>query len=106
MRDVTAKAHNDWRAEFAPRVALYRIDDNARQRLQRLWPLIEPHLPAAIDDFLDESLKIAHVAAIYRTHHDATRETVLAHYRALLRGTFDQAYADACAETVRQHDAV
>jgi methyl-accepting chemotaxis protein len=106
MRDATVKPASDWRAEFAPRLALYRIDDNACQRLQRLWPLIEPHLPAAIDDFLDESLKIAHVAAIYRTHRDGARATLLAHYRALLRGTFDQAYADACAETVRHHAAI
>jgi methyl-accepting chemotaxis protein len=93
-------------AELAPRLVLYGLDTAARQRLQALWPLFEPLLPEAIDEFLTESTMIAQVAPIYAAHRDAIREVVLAHYRALLRGTFDLSYANACQDTLRQHAAI
>src|SRR5581483_654880 len=92
--------------EFSTRLTLYGLDERARQRLQQLWAVIEPQLAAAVDDFVTESLMIAHVAPIYRAHRETIRETVLAHYRALLCGRFDRAYADACMATLRQHAAI
>jgi len=103
MSDEPTEAINDWRAEFGPRLVLYQLDEQACQRMRQLWPALEPHLPAAIDEFIDQSRRtITHLTSIYDTHRQAVRNALLVHYSALLRGTFDQAYADACDATVRQ----
>jgi methyl-accepting chemotaxis protein len=93
-------------AEFASRLVLYGLDEDARGRLQEIWPLLEPHLPDAVDEFVTKAAMIPHVAEIYKVHREAIRDNVLSHYRALLPGRFDQAYADACRETLRQHAAI
>ncbi len=97
---------DELRAELQPRLVLYGIDEPVRQRLQYLWPLFEPELPEAIDLFVKNSATVAHVAPVYAVHRDAVRETVLAHYRALLPGTFDKPYAEALRRTLKQHVAV
>jgi methyl-accepting chemotaxis protein len=67
---------------------------------------LEPILPELIDRFVVMSAKMEHVKSIYAVHSRSVYETVLAHYRALLRGTFDDSYLDVCRETVRQHTEV
>jgi methyl-accepting chemotaxis protein len=93
-------------AELAPRLAHYGLHESARQRLQQIWPTIEPHLPTAIDDSDAAAMKMAHVAHIHAEHGDIICATALAHFRALLRGTFDSDYAAACLQTARQHAAI
>ena len=39
-------AKHEVHAELAPRLEAYGLDEVARVRLQRLWPILEPHLPA------------------------------------------------------------
>ena len=56
-------AKHEVHAELAPRLEAYGLDEEARLRLQRLWPLLEPHLPAAIDAFIVEASKIPQIAA-------------------------------------------
>jgi methyl-accepting chemotaxis protein len=102
MAETTAELQ----AELDPRLALYGLDQEACKRLRLTWPLIEPHLAAAIDEFVASSKTMAYVTRIFAAHGGAIRETELTHFRALLRGTFDSDYVAACLQTVQQHTAV
>ena len=90
-------------AEFGPRLQAYGFDDDARRRLQHLSPLIEPHLPAAIDAFIAAASKMPMIAHIYAKHGALIREVELTHFRVLLSGHFDDAYAESCQHSAEQH---
>ena len=96
----------DVQAELAPRLTAYGLDDEARARLQRLWPILEPHLPAAIDAFIASASAIPQIAATFATHHARIRELELAHHRHLLSGRFDNDYAEYCQYSAREHVAI
>jgi methyl-accepting chemotaxis protein len=93
-------------AELAPRLEAYGLDDAARARLQRLWPLLEPHLPKTIDAFITVASKIPQIAAIFAKHHPRIRELELEHKRLLLCGRFDDAYVEYCQYSARAHAAI
>ena len=99
-------AKHEVHAELAPRLEAYGLDDEARARLQRLWPMLEPHLPAAIDAFIASASKIPQIAATFAKHHARIHELELAHYRHLLAGRFDDAYAEYCQYSAREHAAI
>jgi methyl-accepting chemotaxis protein len=90
-------------AEFATRLESYGIDERARARLQQAWPLLEPHLPAAIDAFVARASKMPQIAHIYAKHGALIREIELSHFRILLSGVFDDAYAEHCKRSAEQH---
>jgi methyl-accepting chemotaxis protein len=90
-------------AELTPRLAAYGLDAEAIARLQRLWPILEPHLPAAIDAFIDSASKIPQIAANFAKHGPRIRELELAQYRHLLCGKFDDAYAEYCQYSAQAH---
>jgi methyl-accepting chemotaxis protein len=93
-------------AELTPRLEAYGLDETARLRLQRIWPLLEPHLPAAIDSFIASASKIPQIAATFARHHVRINELELSHYRHLLCGRFDDAYAESCQYNAREHAAI
>ena len=89
--------------EFAPRLRAYGLDSDARQRLKKFWPLIEPHLPEAIDGFIVSASRMPLIAHIYAQHGALIREVELQHFRILLQGNFDDAYAERCRQSAEQH---
>ncbi|MCC6889445.1 MAG: globin-coupled sensor protein [Hyphomicrobiales bacterium] len=93
-------------AELAPRLEVYGLDEAARQRLQGLWPLLEPHLPAAIDAFIAGAGQIPQIAATVARHRERMRDLELAQHRLLLAGRFDDAYAEHCLSSAREHAAM
>jgi methyl-accepting chemotaxis protein len=90
-------------AEFAPRLEAYGLDEDARRRLKQFWPLIEPHLPEALDNFIASASKMPQIAHIYAKHGPLIREVELKHFRVLLQGDFDDAYAERCRQSAEQH---
>jgi methyl-accepting chemotaxis protein len=93
-------------AELAPRTDSYGLDAAALARLQALWPILEPHLPAAIDAFIASASRIPQIAAIFAKHHARIRELELAQHRHLLMGRFDDAYAEHTQYSAREHAAI
>ena len=93
-------------AELAPRLEAYGLDAEARERLQRLWPLLKPHLPAAIDAFIASASNIPQIAANFAKHGARIRELELAQHSYLLEGKFDDAYAEHCQYSARAHAAI
>jgi methyl-accepting chemotaxis protein len=93
----------DLHAEFVARLQAYGLDEDARRRLRRLWPLLEPHLPEAIDGFVASASKMPQIAHIYARHGALIREVELAHFRVLLTGAFDDTYAERCKHSAEQH---
>jgi methyl-accepting chemotaxis protein len=93
-------------AELTPRLAAYGLDAEACARLQRLWPILEPHLPAAIDSFITSASKIPEIAATFAKHGARIHELELAQYRHLLTGKFDDAYAEHCQYSAHEHAAI
>lgn len=93
-------------AELAPRLQAYGLDEDARARLQRLWPMLEPHLPAIIDAFVESASKIPQIAHVFAKHRDRINELELGQFRHLLAGKFDDAYAEHCVFNAREHAAI
>jgi methyl-accepting chemotaxis protein len=99
-------SQHDLHAEIVPRLQAYGLDAEALARLQRLWPIIEPHLPEAIDAFIASASRIPQIAATFARHHERIRELELSHYQHLLCGRFDDAYAASCQYNAREHAAI
>ena len=99
-------SRHELHAELAPRLQAYGLDEHARERLQRLWPVLEPHLPAAIDAFVESASRIPQIAATFAKHHRRIHELELGQYRHLLAGRFDDAYAESCQHSAREHAAI
>jgi len=91
---------------FEARRALYRLDDRARAILAKIWPVIAPHLGAALDDMLDAAAQLPAIGHVLVQNRDLIKKLEAAHFEALLGGTIDQDYAESCRRTVRQEAAI
>jgi methyl-accepting chemotaxis protein len=80
---------------FQARLKLYGLDEGACAQLAKLWPVIEPGIARAVDDFIEAEKQMPTVAAIFRQHDDFIRELTLKHLRLLLSGSLDQRYAES-----------
>jgi methyl-accepting chemotaxis protein len=92
--------------EFAPRLASYGLDENARGMLRSLWPIVEPALDSVVDDLFKNASRLPHVAAIYASHDHEIRDIEKAHWRALMSGNFDIDYHETCRRTVERTTAL
>jgi methyl-accepting chemotaxis protein len=88
--------------EFAPRLASYGLDERTRHHLREIWPLVEPRMPALLDELMANAGRLPHVAAIYAQHDGEIRRIEAAHFRLLLHGQFDIEYHDDCRQTVER----
>ncbi len=91
---------------FAPRLALYEINDQTRVEMQRIWPVIAPCLDGAIKDVLRIVLTLPHLAENIGKHHELLRFLEMSHFEALLVGTLDNSYIERCRATVEQETAL
>jgi methyl-accepting chemotaxis protein len=91
---------------FDARLALYNLDDRARQVLAETWPVIAPHLEHAIEEILIVVRVLPNIGAIVTRNSDLFKKLELAHFRALLGGKLDGDYAESCRHTVAQEAAI
>ena len=75
-------------------------------RLQRLWPLLEPHLAGGDRRLHRERVEDSADRRQFRQARDRIHELELAQYRHLLAGKFDDAYAEYCQYSAREHAAI
>jgi methyl-accepting chemotaxis protein len=96
---------------FAARLALYRLDDQARALLAECWPTIAPAIAPAIDEVLEAMTKlpsmgrVVDVAQVIGQHREVVAKLQVAHFRALLGGRLDHSYAESCRRTVQEEIA-
>jgi methyl-accepting chemotaxis protein len=81
---------------FQARLVLYGLDEAALARLSRLWPIVEPAIAQAVDDFIAAEKQMPTVAAVFQRHDGLIRELTLGHMRLLLSGSLDQRYIESC----------
>jgi methyl-accepting chemotaxis protein len=91
---------------FQARLSLYKLDDRARRILAETWPVIEPHLEAAIEEVLAVLPVLPRMGEIIAQNAQLFKELELAHFRALLGGKLDRDYAESCRHTVAQEAAI
>jgi methyl-accepting chemotaxis protein len=91
---------------FQARLSLYKLDDRARRILAETWPVIEPHLEAAIEEVLAVLPVLPRMGEIIAQNAQLFKELELAHFRALLGGKLDRDYAESCRHTVVQEAAI
>jgi len=87
------------------RYALYALDSEARRFIKTLWPTVAPNLEKAVDDILDVSMILPHVAAVVTHHRAELKQLELAHLEALLNGDLGESYFKSCQKTVAQEAA-
>jgi len=91
---------------FDARRALFGLDERARELMRETWPVIAPHLGAAIDDVLAGMKSLPHVADVVIERSDLIRKLEASHFAALLGGSLDQRYVESCRRTVEQEAAI
>jgi methyl-accepting chemotaxis protein len=96
----------DFVQAFEARLALYSLDDRARRVLAETWPVIAPGVERAIDEILVAVRVLPRIGDIVTQNAELFKKLELAHFRALLGGNLDAAYAEACRGTVEQEAAI
>src|SRR5580700_3941508 len=91
---------------FEARLKLYSLDDRARRILAECWPLIEPELDQAIDEILVVVRVLPRIGEAVTRNAELYKKLEAAHFRALLGGRLDDAYAESCRHTVQQEAAI
>src|SRR5581483_6747342 len=91
---------------FEARLALYGLDNGARGVLAECWPLLAPQIEKAIDDVVIAVRVLPRIGGAVAQHDVFFKRLQADHYRALLGGTLDAAYAESCRHTVHQEAAL
>jgi len=99
-------AHADLPSGYAPRLALYGLDEQARAMLSVCSPAVLPCLVRAVDDFVTAGLKLPHVADIFSRHKDLIRRLELSHFEIFLGGRFDETYFESFRTTIELEAAI
>src|ERR1700686_1194877 len=99
-------AQTDLVQAFEARLALYCLDDRARRILAETWPVIEPGLEEAITEIIVAIRVLPRIGEIVGKNAELYKKLEAAHFRALLGGKLDGAYAESCRHTVAQEAAL
>ena len=91
---------------FSARLEHFNLDARARTLMRETWPVIAPHLDAAIGNVVLATQKLPRIAPVVIQHEDVIRGLEAAHFKALLGGEFDQQYVASCRRTVEQETAI
>jgi methyl-accepting chemotaxis protein len=99
-------AQTDLVHAFEARQKMYSLDGRARSILAEAWPVIEPTLDQAIVEIITAIRVLPRVGEIVARNAELYRKLETAHFRALLGGKLDGAYAESCRHTVQQEAAI
>ena len=91
--------------ELAQRLRNYRIDEEARDLLRKLAPLVLPVIGPAVDQVIAGAGKLSNVSVLWERHGADIRRIEMAQFEALLMAEFDAAYLATCRATVEQETA-
>jgi methyl-accepting chemotaxis protein len=89
-------------SHFRARLKLYGLNEAAIAELRRLWPTIEPALHQGLDAFIEAERQMPTVATVFQAHGDLIRRLETDHFRLLLSGQLDDAYALSCRSLSEQ----
>lgn len=99
-------AHTDQVQAFEARLKMYSLDGRALGILAETWPVIEPTLDQAIAEIITAVRVLPRVGEIIAKNAELYKKLEAAHFRALLGGKLDDAYAELCRHTVAQEAAI
>jgi methyl-accepting chemotaxis protein len=80
-------------SDVEARLRIFGITAGTRQILQDTWPLIRPHMPAAIDNYLMHCRAMSWVSDKLLPHRDVITKFYLSHFEVIFQGWFDERYA-------------
>jgi methyl-accepting chemotaxis protein len=75
------------------RLRIFGITAETRQILRDTWPIIRPHMPAAIDNYLEHCQAMSWVSDRLLPHRDLIMKFYLSHFEVIFQGWFDERYA-------------
>jgi methyl-accepting chemotaxis protein len=91
---------------YEARARLFGLDDRARQVMRHAWPIIAPHLPEAIDEFLAAAGNLPFISEVVAKQRDLIKTLEIVHFESLLNGNLDGKYLESCRNTVQQEAAI
>jgi methyl-accepting chemotaxis protein len=80
-------------SDVEARLRIFGITAETRKILQDTWPIIQPRMPAAIDDYLEHCRAMSWVSEKLLPHRDAVVKYYLSHFEIIFQGWFDERYA-------------
>ena len=87
-------AQTDLVQAFEARLKMYSLDGRARSILAETWPVIEPTLDDAIAEIITAVRVLPRIGEIVARNAELYKKLEAAHFRALLGGKLDGAYAN------------
>ncbi len=81
--------------DFSARLALFGIDERARELLTTSWPIIRSRVPDGIDAYFESCKALPRAAQRLLPHREVIRKLYLHHFEILLNGWFDHRYVDS-----------
>jgi methyl-accepting chemotaxis protein len=87
------------------RLDFVQLDEEARQRLARLRPLIDAHLGPALDRFYDHIAEVPAVASFFsgRPHMKGAQAKQVGHWKAIASGQLDAEYFESSTRIGLRH---
>jgi len=80
-------------SDVEARLRIFGITAETKKILQDTWPIIRPHMPAAIDNYLDHCREMSWVSEALLPHRDVIMKYYLSHFEIIFQGWFDDRYA-------------
>lgn len=80
-------------SDVEARLRIFGITAETRKILQDTWPIIRPHMPAAVDNYLDHCRVMLWVSEKLLPHRDVIMKYYLSHFEIIFQGWFDERYA-------------
>ncbi len=76
------------------RLNFLKIDDNTREAIKRLRPLVQKHMPGAMDQFYEHIWKFDDTKKFFRSREfaDSARSRQLLHWDTIVSGEFGETY--------------
>jgi methyl-accepting chemotaxis protein len=92
------------------RLKIFGITSETRRLLAETWPVIGPHMPAAIDAYFERCEAMTWVAEKLLPHREVVKDYYLRHFAVVFQGLFDERYVETfrrkrtLEETIGFHD--
>lgn len=82
-------------SDVEARLRIFGITSETQKILRQAWPVLRPHMPAAIDNYLKHCQAMPWVSEKLLPHRDIVMKYYLSHFEVIFQGFFDERYVES-----------
>lgn len=94
--------------EFEERLSFLGIDDQVRQDIRGIQPVLDEHLSTILTGFYEHIGQWPNLNKLFKdqAHKDAAKNLQIAHWSEIAAGTFDRAYSESAHRIGQAHNRI